>query len=101
VAAPTSFTVRHTRINGPLAGVEDCNPDAHGFCASAQDAANFDLVYDGDERTPVVDSGGDPTMSLGHVAKVDAAVVKRHGVIVALIGVARMSSIGSPGPIFS
>ena len=28
-AAPTSFTVRHTRINGPLAGVEDCNPDAH------------------------------------------------------------------------
>src|SRR5712675_1193485 len=69
-----------------LAGVEDCNPDAHEFRAPAQDAANFDLVYDGDEPMPLVDSGGDPTMSLGHIAKVDAVVTKRHGVIVALIG---------------
>jgi hypothetical protein len=36
-----------------LAGVEDCNPDAHGFHASAKDAPNFDLVYDRDEPTPV------------------------------------------------
>src|SRR5947207_7247535 len=69
-----------------LAGVEDRNSDVHEFRASAQDAANFDLIYDGDERTPIVDSGGDPTMSLRHIAKVDAVVTKRHGVIVALIG---------------
>ena len=69
-----------------LAAIEDCNADMHEFRASAQDAANFDLVYDGDDPTPVVDSGGDPTMSLGDVAKLDAAMAKRHGVIVALIG---------------
>src|SRR5258708_4007762 len=71
-----------------LAGVEDGNPDMHGFRASAPDAANSDLVHDSDEPTPLVDSGGDPTitMSLGHVAKVDAVVAKRHSVKVAAIG---------------
>jgi hypothetical protein len=69
----------------PSAGVKDRNPDAHEFCASTKDAANFDLVYNRNQTTPVVDSGGDPIMSLGHVAKVDAAMTKRHGVFVALI----------------
>ena len=59
-----------------LARIEDCNADMHEFRASAQDAANFDLVYDGDEPTPVVDSRGDPTMSLWDVAKLDAAMAK-------------------------
>src|SRR5882757_8887138 len=77
----------YTRASA-LAGVEDCNPDAYEFRAPAQDAANFDLVDDGDEPTPFVDSGGDPTitMSLGHVAKMDAVVAKRHSVNVAPIG---------------
>jgi hypothetical protein len=70
----------------PLAGVEDRNPDAHEFRASAQDAANFDLIDDRDESTPVVDSRSDPTMSLGNVAKVDAVMTKSHGVIIPLIG---------------
>src|SRR5262245_46902714 len=70
----------------PSAGVEDCNPDAHELCASTKDAANFDLVYDRNQPTPVVDSGGDPIMFLGHVPKVDAAMPKCHGMLVALIG---------------
>ena len=69
----------------PSAGVKDRNPDAHEFCAPTKDAANFDLVYDRNQPTPVVDSGGDPIMSLRHVAEVDAAMPKRHGVFVALI----------------
>ena len=69
----------------PSAGVKDRNPDAHEFCAPTKDAANFDLIYDRNQPTPVVDSGGDPIMSLGHVAEVDAAMPKRHGVFVALI----------------
>ena len=69
-----------------LAGVEDQNPDAHEFYASAHDADNFDLVYDGNKPTPVVYSRCDPTMSLWDVAKVDAVMAIRHGVIGALIG---------------
>src|SRR5262245_45211807 len=67
------------------AGVEDGNPDAHELCAPTKEAANFDLVYDRDQATPVVDSGGDPIMFLRHIAEVDAAMPKRHGVFVALI----------------
>ncbi len=70
----------------PLTGVEDHNPDAHEFRASAHDAANFDLVYDRDEPTPVVESRGNPTVPLGDVAKVDAVMAKRHGVMVTLTG---------------
>ena len=71
---------------GPLASVEDQNPDTHEFRPSAHDAANFDLVYDGNKPTSVVYSRCDPTMSLWDVAKVDAVVTKRHGVIGALAG---------------
>jgi hypothetical protein len=70
----------------PLAGVKERNPDAHESCASAKDSTNFDLVYDCNEPTPVVDSVSDPMMSFGHVADVDAAVAKRHGILVAVIG---------------
>jgi hypothetical protein len=70
----------------PLAGVKGNNPDAHEFRASAHDAANFDLVYDRDQPTPVVDSRGNPTMSLGDVAKVDAVMAKRYSVMVTLTG---------------
>ena len=69
----------------PSAGIEDGNPDAHELCAPTKEAANFDLVYDRDQATPVVDSGGDPIMFLRHIAEVDAAMPKRHGVFVALI----------------
>jgi hypothetical protein len=53
-----------------VSGVQDRNPDAHVFCAPA---------------TPVVDSVSDPVMSFGHIADVDAAVAKRHGILVAVI----------------
>jgi len=53
--------------------------------ASTHDAANFDLVYDGNKPTSVVYGRCDPTMSLWYVTKVDAVVAKRHGVISALI----------------
>ncbi len=69
-----------------LAGVEDRNPDAHEFRASAHDATNFDLIDDRDEPAPVVDGWGDPTVSLGDVAQVDAVMAKRHGAAVMLIG---------------
>jgi hypothetical protein len=75
-----------TTTHWPLAGIKDDNSDAHEFCASAKESANFHLVYDRDEPTPVVKSEGDPMMSFGHVAEVDAAMPKRHGVFIALIG---------------
>ena len=68
-----------------VSGVQDRNPDAHVFCAPAKESANFDLVYDRNEPTPVVDSVSDPVMSFGHIADVDAAVAKRHGILVAVI----------------
>ena len=68
-----------------LAGVQERNPDAHVFCASAKDTANSNLVYDRDQPTPVVDSVGDPLMPFGHVADVDAAMPKRHGMLIAVI----------------
>jgi hypothetical protein len=84
---PTSSLERQTnRDTWPLGSVEDQNPDAHEFRPSAHDAANFDLVYDCDEPTAVVDSGSDPTMSLWDVAKVDAVMAKRHGAIGGLTG---------------
>jgi hypothetical protein len=75
-----------TTTHWPLAGIKDDNSDAHEFCASAKESANFHLVYDRDEPTPVVKSEGDPMMSFGHVAEVDAAMPKRHGVFIVLIG---------------
>src|SRR5262245_26406467 len=70
----------------PSAAVKDRNPDAHELCASTKDAANLDLVYDRDQPTSVVDSGGDPIMFLWHVPEVDAAMPICHGMLVALIG---------------
>ena len=68
-----------------VSGGQDRNSDAHVFCASTKDTANSDLVYDRNQSTPVVDSVGDPLMPFGHIAEVDAAMPKRHGVFVALI----------------
>ena len=47
---------------------------------SAKDHANFDLVYDRQEETAVVDGLGDPIIVFGHVADVNAAMSKRYGV---------------------
>jgi hypothetical protein len=82
IPKPTFLTIARL----PSAGVKDRNPDAHELCAPTKDAANFDLVYDRNQPTPVIDSGGHPIMSLGHIAEVDAAMPKCHGVLVALIG---------------
>src|SRR5262245_43234347 len=70
----------------PLAGVKDRNPDVNVFCASTKDTANSNLVSDRNQPTPVIDSVGDPLMLFGHVADVDAAMPKRHGILIAVIG---------------
>src|SRR5262245_28674092 len=75
-----------TMAQWPLAGVKDRNPDAHVFRASTKDTANFNLIYDRNQPTPVVDSVSDPLMPFGHVAEVDAAMPKRHGFLIAVIG---------------
>jgi hypothetical protein len=42
---PISTNVRFwPKADTYLAGVKDHNANAHGFCASAKDSANFDLV---------------------------------------------------------
>src|SRR5262245_65923463 len=61
-------------------------PHAAGLRGRTNDAANLNLVYDRNQPTPVIDSGGNPIMLLGHVTEVDAAMPKRYGVFVALIG---------------
>ena len=73
-----------------VSGGQDRNSDAHVFCASTKDTANSNLVYDRNQPTPVVDSVGDPLMPFGHVADVDAAIPKRHGM---LFGVTREAKI--------
>jgi len=83
-----------------LSGVEDYNPNTHGFCSTAKDSLNFDLVYDRKKPTSVIDSVGDPKMSFRRVADVNVAMSKRYGMLIAM-GVFEMSSIESPGLIFS
>ena len=70
----------------PLAGVEDHNANAHGFCTSTKNSANFNLVNDRQEPMSIVDSAGEPKMSFGHVANVDAAMPKRYRML-AVIGI--------------
>ena|SRR5689334_9938384 len=74
-----------TEVQWPLVGVKDDDLNVHGFCTSAKDYANFDLVCDRKEPTSVVDSVGYPKMSFGHVADVDAAMSKRYGMF-AVVG---------------
>src|SRR5262249_12252203 len=70
----------------PSARVKDSNPDAHVFCTSTKDSANFDLVYDRNQPAPVVDSLGDPIMSLGNVADMDAAMPECDSILMAAMG---------------
>jgi hypothetical protein len=65
--------------------IEHRNPSAYEFRASAQQAADLDLVHNSDKPTPIIDSIGNPTMLFGDVAEVNAAMVINHSVIVALI----------------
>ena len=67
-----------------LSGVEDYNPNTHGFCSTAKDSLNFDLVYDRKKPTSVIDSVGDPKMSFRRVADVNVAMSKRYGMLIAM-----------------
>jgi hypothetical protein len=67
-----------------LSGVEDYNPNTHGFCSTAKDPPNFDLVYDRKKPTSVIDSVGDPKMSFRRVADVNVAMSKRYGMLIAM-----------------
>jgi len=68
----------------PLSGVEDYNPNAHGFCSTAKDSPNFDLVDDRKKPTSVIDSVGKPKMSFRHVADVNAAMSKRYSMLITI-----------------
>jgi hypothetical protein len=82
----SAYDAKRTLTQQPLAGVKDHNANAHGFCTSAKDSANFDLVNDRQEPMSIVDSAGEPKMSFGHVADVNAAMPKRYGML-AVIGI--------------
>src|SRR5262249_21747261 len=67
-------------------GVKGYNPDAHEFRASAKDSTNFYRFYDRYEPMAVVNSVGNPMMSFGYMADVDAAMPKRHGIPIVVSG---------------
>src|SRR5262245_39296531 len=60
-------------------GVKDHDANAHEFCTSAKESANFDVFYDRQHPALVVDRVGNPKMPFGNVTDVDAAMSKRYG----------------------
>jgi hypothetical protein len=69
-----------------MAVVENHDAGADEFCAPAENPANLDLLGDGGEPKPVVQRLGNPAVSLGNVAEVNAAMVIGHGVVITPIG---------------
>jgi hypothetical protein len=82
----SAYDAKRALTQQPLAGVQDHNANAHGFCTSAKNPSNFNVVNDRQEPMSIVDSAGEPKMSFGYVANVDAAMPKRYRML-AVIGI--------------
>jgi hypothetical protein len=65
--------------------VENDDTGADELCAPPENAT-LDLFGNGSETKPIVQCLGDPPVSLGDIAKMNAAMMIRHGVIIALVG---------------